>query len=340
MMSADPGLLTVNTADLRVGLQAVLYDFGLHRPIEQLVRRPSPYHSSHVLEEVDVRLDDGTALLLVFKNLNPHALLPEAQQVRPDFLQDPLREIETYRTLLSPDGFSTALCYGASVDAQAGRYWLFLERVQGAALWQIGDFERWQQAARWLAAFHSHFAATPVLAQRARAAHLLHYDEGYYQRWRQRAHTLLAPGAVSGATVVWLLQRYVQAIEILLALPPTVIHGEFYPANILIREDTNGEPVCPIDWEVTAVAPGLIDLAALVDGKWSEAEREALSLAYKDACTTPTWDTETTFSQALDCCRLHLAIQWLAWANNWSPPPEHQQNWLDQALQLAERLTL
>jgi hypothetical protein len=43
---------------------------------------------------------------------------------------------------------------------------------------------------------------------------------------------------------------------------------------------------------------------------------------------------------ALDYCRLHLAVQWLGWAPEWSPPPEHTQDWLGEALGLARKLEL
>ena len=43
---------------------------------------------------------------------------------------------------------------------------------------------------------------------------------------------------------------------------------------------------------------------------------------------------------ALDYCRLHLAMQWLGWAAEWSPPPEHSHDWLAEAFTLADRLGL
>jgi hypothetical protein len=46
------------------------------------------------------------------------------------------------------------------------------------------------------------------------------------------------------------------------------------------------------------------------------------------------------FLVALDHCRLHLAVQWLGWSPGWSPPPEHAQDWLGEALGLAEKLGL
>ena len=47
-----------------------------------------------------------------------------------------------------------------------------------------------------------------------------------------------------------------------------------------------------------------------------------------------------TFMTDLEFCRLHQAVQWLGWSPSWTPPPEHAQNWLKEALRCAERLEL
>jgi hypothetical protein len=151
-------------AELRQKLEAVLGDhFGGWRPVTDLTRRPSEYRSSFALDELDVRLADGTALSLVLKDVSWRALLGDAQDAKPLFLYNPLREIETYRTVLAPARLGTAVCYGAVVDHEAGRYWLFLERVEGLRLAHVGEFAVWRDAARWLAGLHQ------ALAPRAEA---------------------------------------------------------------------------------------------------------------------------------------------------------------------------
>jgi thiamine kinase-like enzyme len=95
--------------------------------------------------------------------------------------------------------------------------------------------------------------------------------------------------------------------------------------------------VCPVDWEMAAVGPGLIDLAALTAGGWTAEEKEELALAYCAALVS--YETPPdAFLLALDYCRLHLAVQWLGWSQDWTPPPEHAQDWLGEVLGLAEKL--
>ncbi len=38
--------------------------------------------------------------------------------------------------------------------------------------------------------------------------------------------------------------------------------------------------------------------------------------------------------------RLYIAVQWLGWSRDWSPPAEHAHDWLSEALSLAEELEL
>ena len=99
----------------------------------------------------------------------------------------------------------------------------------------------------------------------------------------------------------------------------------------------------PIDWEIAGVGPGLLDLAALTIGKWTPAERarwRAPTARLPRPVPRPPRTVGDEFERALDCCRLHLAVQWLGWEPEWQPPAEHRHDWLAEALALAERLGL
>jgi thiamine kinase-like enzyme len=344
----DTKAQTVSTAELRKALEETLsHHFGAQRAIAKLERCPSATSSSFAIEELEVRLDDGTTLQLVFKNLGRRALLEGARQAKPVFLYHPLREIETYRTILAPNLPSTPTYYGAVIDHQIERYWLFLEKVPGVELYQVGEFSTWQQVARWLTVMHNRFAGKIELLAQAEAAHLLSYDGAFYRLWLRRAQAFFRQAELSRPdsarhSIDWLAARYDQVVERLVALPVTLVHGEFYASNVLVREAAGELRVCPVDWEMAAMGPGLIDLAALTTGKWTEAEKEALALTYhaalaRDGNRPPVPDA---FLTAMDYCHLHLAVQWLGWSPEWSPPPEHAQDWLNEAMRLAEKLRL
>jgi len=124
----------------------------------------------------------------------------------------------------------------------------------------------------------------------------------------------------------------------LAALPATLLHGEFYPSNIMVREAGGRSLICPLDWELAALGPGLVDLAALTAGAWTEAQREQLALCYHEALPRSQRPLPRELLVSLDYCRLHLAVQWLGWAVSWSPPREHRHDWGLEVAALTEKL--
>lgn len=318
--------------------------FGRPRRIVALERQPSAYSSSFAVEEWDARFEDGTSLQLIFKDLSPSSMLEAARASRPAFLYDPEREIEVYRTALQPDLLGPATCYGAVVDPGANCYWLFLERVPGVRLAEVGEFAVWEEAARWLARLHGR--ASPGGEAATRQTALVRYDGDYFRLWMRRALTFLPRGdrelsQRSRDRFERLAGRYEQVVRGLRALPGTLIHGEFYASNVIVGQAGGTVRICPVDWEMAAVGPGLVDLAALGAGKWSDREREALAHAYQEALGPGVLKlTQQAFLEAFDLCRLHLAVQWLGWSPGRSPPPEHAHDWLGEALGVAEKLRL
>jgi hypothetical protein len=260
--------------------------------VEGASRRPYAYATSHPLEELEL---EGARLLL--KDLRR----PPAS--KPGFLHDPHREIEAYLRILEPARLGTPRLRAASDGL------LLFEKVDGVELWQVEEVEVWQRVARWLARAHNE------LARHEGEAFLLRYDARWYRLWLQRAKANLDGLAT-------LEPAYDVAVRRLLALPRTVIHGEFYASNILV----DGERVCAVDWEMAAAGPGVIDLAALVTG-WGAKDAAAIAERYGKVDPVD-----------LDCARLHLAVRWLGWEPAWTPPLEHARDWLADALDAARRL--
>ncbi len=306
--------------------------FGSPRPLARLTHRPCAYGSSYPIEELELAFADGSELALTFKDSSGPR--PAA---KPDFVHDPRREIAVYESLLAGAGLETAICYGVLEDSEGGARGLLLEKVAGVELYQSGDPAQWRSAAAWLADFHAHFAARAE--SWAESLPLLRIDAAYLRRWAARAIEFTRASGADRRALVRLIDGYDHVVERLVALPVTVIHGEFYPANVLLRK--TDARICPIDWEMAAIGPGLIDLAALTGGRWADRERRALVRSYREAAPAAhALSSETDFDQALSCCRLHLAVQWLGWAPDFTPPPEQRHDWLREALDLATRLGL
>jgi hypothetical protein len=328
-------------------LQAALEDglrrhYGEVRTVRHLVRRPSRYRSSFLLEEVDALLDNGVKLELVFKDVSRAGLMEGARDAKPEFLYDPLREISVYENILGPAKVGTATCFAAVADAAADRYFLLLERVAGLELYQL-TLDFWQEAARWLARFHTYFAQTARALPSA--APLLNYDAASFRFWFQRLKKFWERRPPSDKAVKLLARlapRYEIVVDRLAAQPASFLHGEFYGSNVLVQTTGATHRVCPVDWEMAAVGPCLIDLAALSAGKWSEDQRRAIALAYHaELPANRVWSSDpAAFLIALDYCRLHVAVQWLAWSPGWSPPPHQAHDWLGEACLVADKLGL
>ena len=323
-------------AELREALERAFAKAGVSAP-SLIRRRPSEYRTSFPLEQIELTLEDGSELLLAFKRLEWDALEPEARLAKPEFLHDPLRESAVYAELLAPAALGAPRYYGSVIDPEAGRYWLFVEWVEGRELYQVGERGLWEAAAAWLGATHRRLGAE--LDRHVASGWLLDYDRAYYRRWIDRALAFAAaPGQPPSRldSIEWLAPRYGAASEELLALARTVVHGEFYASNVLIAGDLADPRVAPVDWELAAAAPGVVDLAALVSGGWSEEDRGAIAAAYRG-----TAGPLSPSARQLDLARLYLAVQWLGWAEpSWTPPAGQRQDWLGEALALAEELEL
>jgi Ser/Thr protein kinase RdoA (MazF antagonist) len=314
------------------------------RRIRTLRRRPSPFRTSFALEELDLVLDDGTLLELMFKDLAPRALLEDARRAKPDFLACPGREVAVYRTLLSSRGVGPEL-HGAVDDPEGERHWLFLERVHGVELYQVGEFRVWKDVARWLARFHADFRRDGRLESLATEGPLVRHDAALLRRWMDRARSFAAVARDASPLRRTLLERlhrtHDSIVQRILAEPATLVHGEFYASNVLVKDGREGTEVVPVDWELAGAGPGLLDLAALVAGGWSEEEKRELALTYHRALDAdPGWGSEAAFLETFACARLQLAIQWMGWARGWTPPAEHVQNWSEEAEDLADQLGL
>ena len=308
--------------------------------IRFLSRRPYAYSTSHLLEELDVQLEDGTTLQLLVKHLSRTDMLEEARLSKPAFLHDPQRESEVYRSLLAGEELGTPVCFGV-IDG-ADSHDLLLEKVDGRELYQVGEATVWADVARWLAGLHTRFGSR-VDELRRSPAPLLHYNAAYYNTWLHRALAFLRneESQRRHAALSTVSAGLAKALDHLARAPLTLLHGELYASNVLIADEAAGRRICAVDWEMAGVGPGMLDLAALSSG-WDETTRRALALAYRAALPpVEGWPpAESEFLYLLDCGELCLAVQWLGWAPRWSAPPEQARNWWERALQVSERLSV
>lgn len=339
-MIRDPIVVDELARVLEPALQARLGASGRIAGIERCTSR---YRTSFSLEELTVHFEDGTSLPIIFKDLNRGSLTPEARAAKPAFLYNPEREIVVYGMLLPAAVPTAPNCYASVAEATTGRYWLFIEKVPGVELYQVGERGAWEDVARWLAGMHARTARRTWPTSLTQ--HLIRYDHRLYRTWLDRAltHSLSIRGAWPSrtqSTLERMASRFETVAHWFDTVPHTLIHGEFYASNVLVQRHEAGPRVCPVDWEMTGIGPCLLDLAALTSG-WSDEDRTAIALAYWEAATKDGWWTpqQDVLLSVLDASYLYLAVQWIGWARDWSPPPEHARDWPALVVELADRLT-
>ncbi len=308
-------------------------------PLVSITRAPSQFQSSARLHDIEVRLADGSSLSLVHKELGRRGLVPAASRFRPRDLADASREIRVYELLLSRLDLGTARCYGGHVERQRGIYWLFLERVRHTQLrWTI-DPAAWVRTAAWLGNLHRSTDDRDLLDE----LRLVRYDAPFYRSWMDRARRFARAGdRARRIRLDALSRRYDTVVDALVSMPATVIHAQLFPSNVLVDDATPQGRICVLDWETAAYGPGVIDLAALIAGRWSSEDRDAMVAAYRRALTHAgrTAGTVDRLEDSLLHARLHLAVQQLGWAARWAPPAEQAHDWLQEAMELAEQLSL
>jgi Ser/Thr protein kinase RdoA (MazF antagonist) len=317
--------------------------------IARLRRQVSPYSSTFRIDELDLRMDDGRRIGLVLKDLSPDAVLATSRDVRPEFLYEARREIDTYRHVLRPARLGTAAFYGTVADDAQQRYWLFLEHVRGTELRLVGDLKTWEHAAAWLGRFHRHFEDRTIRETAMRRARLARCDAAFFGIWIDRAVRNMARASGRRARermrqAEKIAQAYDRVVNRLASMPATIIHGEFYACNVIVQERRGAPRICPVDWELTAVGPGLIDVAALSAGAWTDEQRGRLLRAYETARAGDRGrrTSQRELLESFDYCRLHLAVRMLGWSTDraWKAPPHHEQDWLSEAVTLGKRLGL
>ena len=165
-------------------------------------------------------------------------------------------------------------------------------------------------------------------------AFLTMYDADHYLGWASR--TLMISGFLY-QDFPWLetlCKHWKRSFGELLLPPETIIHGEFYPQNVLINDGT----VCPVDWESSAIAVGEIDLAALTEN-WPEEIVKQCKLEYQ----RERWgkSTHVNFQQRFDAARIYLQLRWLGEQKGLTPHEYKNNLWRFEKLRsIGERLGL
>ena len=234
-------------------------------------------------------------------------------------------EAMVYRELLGRLNLPSARFYGSYRVPENGATYLFLQALdENAYVSSAADPRAMVHAARWAGRFH----ALGISLASALRNRLHCYDLAYYRRWLEQ--TLRRAVGADAADLVNACERIAPLLPRLLEVPPTIIHGEYYPQNILV----DGSAVYPIDWESAAVACGEIDLASLIE-RWPEPTVRECVEAYCKSRWAGRAPAE--FDQTLDIARAYLHLRWMGRLSGPLKPAVFKWR-LQHLCELSERL--
>lgn len=224
-------------------------------------------------------------------------------------------EGRVYQEIMNTIPLTSVHCYSTFSFHENGTAgsWLALDYLQdGKPIIELapGAFEK---AAVWIAEFHRlcEFKTYPFLKK---------YDEAYYLHRVSRAETLTASLPARFHWLKELLAYFREHIPFLLASPQTIIHGEYYGKNVLMKDDA----IYPIDWETAAFAFGEMDVAAMTDGM--DPERAGLAIEGYKKARWPNQAPLSDFEKRLLLARMFYPLHWV---DDWQLDAGQFEQWMN-----------
>jgi len=261
-------------------------------------REPNSYSSTFPTEVVTCTISGAAPIRLFCKHFRSKT------GRRPRKTADPFYEIKVYRHVLSAVPLSVPQYLGAWTDDESGDGLLVIENLEESRrVTKTNDQQSaFAGAARWIGEFHKYCAS---ISGRPDLDFLTSLDADFYV---ERAHQLTINFELQPETCAWLRllsERFDEVLESVRDSVPTIIHGEYYSQNILVRQNL----VYPVDWETARIGMGELDLAMLLEG-WSDAMVNRCVRAY-DAARGGGSD-EAAVRRRLTVARIFLNVYWLS----------------------------
>jgi Phosphotransferase enzyme family len=291
----------LSDADLQAALLACLPGEGENRPVRLVARRFNPFSSRSVTEIASCQRANGQVQeVLVKYEADDDGASGHRGGIK--------REGLAYERILGPLALPP-FCFGRGVEPGTGRNWLALEYISDSCrVSKAPQPEALRAAAQWLAQFHSRGQALLSLPA---LEFLPRYDLSYFMSWVARSIAIAGNVKDRYPWFADICVRAADAFQLLSAAPLTIVHGEFFPQNVLWRSNS----IYTVDWESAAAAPAEIDLASLVEG-WSPTIR---TVAIADYCASRRIDArDSDLLARLAAARMYWAYRWLGNSAEWA----------------------
>jgi thiamine kinase-like enzyme len=281
---------------LTVGLNDVFHKNGSEaRDVTVISRQPNRFESTFASEIITCRLSWNGTFRVFCKYGTSHFDKAFGHRGGVSY------EAAVYSKVLAPLHTSAPAFYGVYREKRSEQTWLLIEYLKGASRDVSKTNDAVIHAAQWIGRFH---AFNEKRISSSQLGFLRKYDAKYYVGWARRANMLFGRRRTERPWLPRLCTRFEELVPYLSRARKTVIHGEYYPTNIIYQDRTSR----PADWQSAAIAVGQIDLAALTQN-WPKQMVERLAQEYIKA----RWPTGTpdNFDQLFGIARVYMSLRWL-----------------------------
>jgi Phosphotransferase enzyme family len=220
-------------------------------------------------------------------------------------------EVRLHGELLPALPMATLELYGA-VEELDGFDWLFLEDAGGTAYSREAP-EHQALAVEWLGRLHA--GASPG------ASWLPDAGPAYFRSVLDLARDGLRLGLVHTGMSAWdreVLSAILTSVEeveaawrrvedVCARMPRTLVHGDFVPNNVRVRERLGRVELVAFDWETAGVGPPAVDIALL---RGTQADLRAYLAIVNDVWPDLRADDVEQLARVGDIFRLLHAIYW------------------------------
>src|SRR5262249_39229380 len=161
----------------------------------------------------------------------------------------------------------------------------------------------------------------------------------YLRTWAGRAVEVVEGYATGlAAALAGVVNGYGRVCAVLARQPPTLVHNDLAPKNVLADRSHDPPPICIVDWELAGVGCGLLDLVDLKYGLDPVSDRAMCTAYHAELAHTLGPDDAAELDRLFAACELHKTVHRLAHSRSWGLPLDTVARWVGEAEQLLARV--
>jgi thiamine kinase-like enzyme len=262
--------------------------------LSDIIRVPSTHGGTLQAEVVECKFTDDTSLKLFCKYTGDDEYHGKSHKRGVYF------ESMIYESILSKFHIDSARFYGAAYMPENRCHIMVIEYLEGYHQMSGNDPQHFGLAASTIGKLHRQMASwVPEI--------VTPYTKEYYQQWLDSNEKLFRGLKEMHPWITDLCHFYADNIDSLVDAPQTLIHGEYYTKNIIIKNNH----LFPVDWESAACGAGEIDLASLIDSRSEETVTAAIENYVASRWPDGQYDS-SAFEKRLALAKIYFYFRWMA----------------------------